>query len=293
MIRPYAIDIIMLEDKPLYQGSFEAQASKERMIVKSVDNAEDLIDLIREKPRKYKFIVLDARAFFTEGEQQGTEDEANLIYVFRELKNIQVENGVTLHYAINTGFADIKLRHEKRVDCPIFEKGNEAELFDYIWEVQNKTEEAFVKSNFPEIIPLYDIHFTDKVKEKVLSLYNNNGFNNSSLKSRLENLSSLRMINEQIMDILYEEIHGKTWRDITESIGGRSKAIALALGSLGTISDYLRDVCVGIYHMSSKYGEHSEEDVKEDSGFPTNRMIDGYAKGLLELFIASNKLLNL
>ena len=197
-------------------------------------------------------------------------------------------------YAINTGFADIKLTHEKVVECPIFNKGNEVKLFDYIWSEQDKNEEAFVKKHFPEITPLYDSFFTDKVQEMVISLYNKDAYNNPSLGSRLKNLSSLRMINEQIMDILLRELHnGKTWDDITDKIGSRSKAIAEFLDSYHNISGSLKDQCINIYKTASKYGEHSEEDVRDDPDFPTSRMVAAHAMGLLELFKTSNKLLHI
>ena len=83
----------MLEDNKQYQGSFEADASKERIVVKTVDNAEDLINILREKPRFYKFIVLDAKAFFTE-DDGGSPSEVYLHFIFRELKNIENEQGV-------------------------------------------------------------------------------------------------------------------------------------------------------------------------------------------------------
>lgn len=293
MARPYAIRILMLEDKPEYQGSFEALASKERIIVNTVDNAEDLIIRLRTAPRLYKFIVLDAKAFFTEGEKQGSESEANLIYIFRELKNIESESGVIFKYAINTGFADIKLSHGKLVDCPIFEKGNEDILFNYIWSEHDKDSEAFVKKHYPELIPLYDSFFTEKVQEKTISLFNNDYYKNPSLGARLDNLSSLRMINEQIMDILLQQLHGKIWNEIHDKIGSRSRAIAEYLESYKDISYALKEQSVNIYKTASKYGEHSEAEVINDPDFPTHRMVGALALALLELFQTSNRILNL
>lgn len=293
MERPYPITILMLEDNPEYKASFELMASKDRILVKSVDNAEDLIIILKENPRKYKFIVLDARAFFTEGEKKGAETEINLIYLFREIKNVEKEYGVILPYAINTGFADIKISHEKKVDCPIFSKNSESELIQYIWDEQNKTKEAYVKKEFPEIVPLFDAFLTDKVQEKVISLYFHHNYNNASLGDRLTSLSSLRMINEQILDVLFKELHGRTWKDITDKIGSRSRVIAEHLESYHDISSSMRDECINIYKTASKYGEHGEEDIKDDREFPSHRMIAAHAMGILELFKKANKLLEL
>jgi hypothetical protein len=126
------ICIIIYEDNPDYAYSFKIRAQKDRILVDIVTNVDSLFELLEESYQKYKFIVLDARAFLHEGQSSGTESEANLIKIFSELKNLEHRFGKKIPCAINTGFADIKLTHQEVVPCPIFNKGNEIELIEHI-----------------------------------------------------------------------------------------------------------------------------------------------------------------
>jgi len=290
MIRPdKPINVLLYEDKPDYAGSFKTSAQKQRIIVKIVDNGDELLEVLRDTPRKYQFVVLDARAFMHEGQQSGTEDEMNLLPIIRDLDKFKQEQQVTLPYCINTGFADLKLRLANKVNCPVFEKGNEDKLIQHIWDEYMKTDDAKLLMSHPEIFGLAIDHF-DAASYAVLSgLFQNGQHLASGIAERVNNLSSLRRTVEHLMDLVHGNYLGNAVS--ISSAGNRLGEITRFLNDKNDIPVHIFSTITSIRKIAGNYGSHTPNKQKEIDAYPSGELIGGLATSLKDVFIWAKKLI--
>jgi hypothetical protein len=279
-IRP--IKVLLYEDKKEYQDSFKVAARAERIITEVVDNVEDLLETITSNPKKYQFIVLDARAYLKEGQQEGTEDEANLTKILLELNKLKYTGGPTIPYCVNTGFADIKLRIKATIDCPIFEKGDEENLFKHIWATYNDTDNAKLRFKYPKVFEFVDSQFSDPNIEVLSSLLLNDKYTSAQLADRVNNLSTLRNISEHIMDILHNKyLNGIP--DMSGNLGGRLGAIAKHMFDTKDMPVHVHGTLISIRKVANEYGSHSPQQAQNIADYPGAYTITGLTLGLFDV----------
>jgi hypothetical protein len=271
------------DEKEGYADSFKLTAQLNRIIVDWVDNVDDLVERLEENPKKYNYVVLDAKAYNQEGQLPGTENEMNLIRVFRELERIQSKHQIKIPRCINTGQADVKLRisGSKIVDCRIFDKGNEQELCDYIWTEYEKTEEAQTDFKYPDVFEFAASHFTDADKEHLYELYNKDKYSSVSIADRVVNLANLRRAAESLMIVIHNKYLGG-YPQIANN--RRLGEVADHLNKEGLIPIHLYGVLTNIRKTANQYGSHPPGTEQELAEYPSADLISGYALGLKDVF---------
>jgi hypothetical protein len=286
------IHILLYEDNLTYRDSFKLKAQQKRIIVDATDNVDELLETLEGNPRKHKFVVLDARAYLHEGQKTG-ESEAYLHKIFREIKNIARKQERVLPYCVNTGFADIKLQYREVLDCPIFEKGQEDDLIQYIWDTYNNTEGARLRAKYPELFEFADLYFDDASLQLLTALLDKNKYESNYTVDKVDNLSRLRRLNEHLMDILRIEYLFVDLNQITGNAARRTVEIIEYCKNLpnekvpGHIINSIRD----IYYTCSEYGSHSVEQATATKDYPTQYDIIGMTNGFLGTVIwLKNKL---
>ena len=278
------IKILLYEDKADYGASFKTAAQKERILVDIVDNVDDLLEKVNDNNRKYQFIVLDARAYLHEGQSEGSEDEMNLVVIIQALDQLKFKDKVIIPYCINTGFSDLKLRLSEKLTCPIFEKGNESELFKHIWNKYLETDDAKLLLNHPEIFEFALTHFDDADYIILANLFHGNKYVSSSLADRVGTLTSLRRIAEHLMDIINRDY-----------LSG-SATISSPATRLGDITQFLANdmpvhvlsTLTAIRKISSRFGNHTPNTSELIKGYPSEGLISGLALSLKDVCIWGN-----
>ncbi|MDN3551265.1 hypothetical protein [Mucilaginibacter aquaedulcis] len=284
MTRPdKPISILLYDDKADYAGSFKTTAQKQRIITKWVDNADELFEIIKASPRKYQFVVLDARAYMHEGQAEGTEDEMNLVAILRDLDELKKEYCLTLPYCINTGFADLKLRLSSRVKCPIYEKGNEDQLINHIWEQYLQTDKAILLGSYPEIFEFADNYFDDAAFALLFNLFINKNYFSSSVPLRINNLSALRRTVEHLVDIINDKyLAGAA---LIHSPGTRLKDILDYLNDHDDVPVHVFSTLTSIRKIAGNFGSHTPTTSAEIKAYPSGELIGGLALALKDSFI--------
>ncbi|MBD1367422.1 hypothetical protein IDJ77_26665 [Mucilaginibacter sp. ZT4R22] len=287
MSRPdKAINILLYEDKPDYSASFRTTAQKQRILTKATDNADELLELLKSSPRKYVFIVLDARAFMHEGQAVGTEDEMNLIKIIQDLEEFKRQNHLTLPYCINTGFADLKLRLSNKVSCPIFEKGNEAELIDHIWIEYMRTDDAKLLMEHPEIFGFATDHFDDAAYAVLANLFTGKKYLSLNIAQRVNNLAALRRTAEHLMDIINNDYLG----NVVPPSGSRLNDITAYLNLNQDIPVHVFSTVTSIRKIAGYFGSHTPSTSQEIAAYPSGELIGGLASSLKDVFIWAHTL---
>ncbi len=283
-IQDRPIKVLLYEDKQDYKEAFINKARKARIITDHVDNVDDLFEKIESQPKKYQHLVLDARAYLHEGQQEGTEDEMNLLAILSKLQKLKYEHGIIIPYSINTGFSDLGLRLGQQVDCPIFEKGNETEkLFPHIWTEFEKTESAQLLFEYPEIFGLAFDRF-DNVEVDVLSnLFKHKLFTAASISTRVNNLANLRRIMEHLMDVIHRDYLGSAPGIIT-SPGSRLREITEHIKDQEHFPPHIYGTITGIRKTASEFGSHTPSTPQEIEGYPSSDYITGLAISLKDVF---------
>src|SRR5690606_20113721 len=138
-------------------------------------------------------------------EQEGMENEMNLVPLLTGLKDLHHVYQVQIPYCINTGFAEIATRLGTRVDCPIFEKGNEKALFAYIWDTYNKSDRAKLINAYPGIFSFVFDKFADVEAETIADLFTGEKFKAKNITTRKSNLNCLRSTVEHLIDVLHRD----------------------------------------------------------------------------------------
>jgi hypothetical protein len=288
IIKP--INILLYEDNPGYRDSFKLAAQKERIITEAFDNVDNILEALEANPRKHKFVVLDARAYLHEGQAQGTESEANLHKIFREIEKIGKQQDRVIQYCINTGFAEVKLQYQEVLPCRIFEKGQEADLFRYIWDSYNNTDGAKLRQDYPDIFDFADTYFDDASIEVLSALLHKKNYESNSIALRVNSLSSLRRLTENSMDVLFQH-HLLHQGGIVRSRASRASDIINHLNNNGDVPPQVFGSVVNILKTASNYGSHTPEQAEQIADYPTNNSIIALTFGFFETVLWTKKLL--
>lgn len=288
IIKP--INILLYEDNPGYRDSFKLAAQKQRIITDTFDNVDNLLETLEGNPRKHKFVVLDARAYLHEGQTQGTESEANLHKIFREITRIGKEQDRIIPYCINTGFAEVRLQYQEVLECRVFEKGHENDLFQYIWESYNNTDSAKLRVAYPQIFEFVDIFFDHADMETLSSLLLNNKYESNAIVDRINNLTNLRRLIEHTMDIIFDQYLGRQG-GIVSSKASRSSDIINHLNRIGVVPPQVFGAIVNILRTASSFGSHTPEQATLIVDYPSNNSIKGLTYGFFEVIGWVKKLL--
>jgi len=284
------ISILLYEDDPGYRASFKLIAQQKRIIVDAVDNVDVLVETLENNPRKHKFVVLDAKAYLHEG-QTSQESEDYLHKVFREIKRIAIKQDRLLPYCINTGFADIKLRFNEVLDCPIYEKGSEEQLLQYIWEVYNESDIAKLRSNYSHVMDFADHYFDDANFKVLCSLLLKQKFESNNLVDVISNLSQLRRIVEHTMDIIHRE-HLHSQSGIVYNRSTRTSDVINYLNKNTDVPPQVFGNVVNILKTASNFGSHTPEQAAAMEDYPTNNTVIGLVYGYFETASWAKKLLD-
>ena len=284
------ITILHYEDSPTYRDSFKTIAQANRIIVDAVDNVDLLLEKLEEDPRKHKFVVLDARAFLHEGQTSGSESEVNLIKIFLEIDKIAKAQGRIIPFCINTGFADVKLSHAGVVPCEIFEKGDELNLLKYIWESYNGLDDSKLRKQHPGCFEFADTYFDLPNLALLTELLKGDSFESNDIAKRVINLSSLRRLNEHIMDILYiKHLHSPS--GVIKSSASRANDIFFHINDSKRVPPEIHGAWTSIYKVASNFGSHTPEEAYKISDYPSANTIIMLTFGLLNIIDWANNLL--
>lgn len=289
-MRVKPIHILLYEDNPGYRDSFKLAAQKERIITEAFDNVDNTLEALEENPRKHQFVVLDARAYLHEGQSEGTESEANLHKIFREIQKIEKKQDRIIPYCINTGFAEVKLQYREVLPCRIFEKGEETALFQHIWESYDSSDVAKLRSEYPDVFEFADRYF-DEVNNEVLgSLLKNKNYESNHTATKVNNLSSLRRLTEHTMDIIYNRYLNQQG-GIIRGRATRASDVINFLNNQGLTPSQVSGAVINILKTASNYGSHTPEQAEQIAGYPTNNSIIGLTFGFFETINWTKKIL--
>lgn len=284
------INILLYEDNPAYRSSFKLAAQKERILTEAHDNVDTILETLEGNPRKHKFVVLDARAYLHEGQAPGTENEANLHKIFREIDRIAKAQARVIPYCINTGFADIKLNYQEVLPCPIFEKGEESKLFEHIWKQYNNTDAAKVRQQYPEVFSFADTYFDEPNIEVLTDLLLSEKFKSNSIAERVSNLATLRRLIEHTMDCLFVSfLHSRS--GVVNGSATRAGDILHYLKDLGYVPPHIFGATKNIMKTASNFGSHTPEQALGIQDYPTNNSIIGLTFGFFDIINWAQKLL--
>jgi hypothetical protein len=284
------IDILLYEDKKEYADSFKLIAAKSRIIVHEVNNADSLLETLDENPRKHKFVVLDAKAFLHEGQTAGTESEAPLHKIFREIKRIEAKQKRIIPYCINTGFSEFRLQHAEVLDCPIFEKGNETELLTHVWDTYNNTEQAKLRKDYPDVFEFADQYFDDADAEVLTSLLLHKKYESEQIADIISSLAALRRLCEHSMDIIFSTYLGNQ-EGIIRNRSSRASDIVNYLNGQSRIPTQIFGTVVNILKTGSNYGSHTPEQATAVADYPGKNTVVGLVHSYFEVAKWCTKLL--
>jgi len=286
------ITILLYEDDELYSQSFILRAQKHRILVSVVNNVEVLFELLETDHKKYKFIVLDARAYLKEGQSPGEESESNLIKIFRELAILEQKVHRTFSCAINTGFADIKLKIESTVPCPIFEKGQEEKLFEHIKANFIDSDLGKLHKDHPDVISFMENYFEQSNYDLIIHFLKTQKYKSNDAASRIRNLAELRRVHEHIWDILYEQYLHKPLIDFKGDPGKRTGQIRNFInGDQRTIPSFIFHWSDDLFMAASNYGDHNPVVDSSLENLPSSYFITSLFHGLLETICWCNNLI--
>lgn len=285
------INILLLDDKKEYREGFKTRAQQQRVLTDAVDNLETLLELLEENRKKYQFVVLDARAFAKEGQQDGSEHEAQLIKAFREIKGIEQKYNRYIPYCVNTGFADLKLQYsEEIIGCKVFEKGKEDDLLKYIIEEYLNREETKIKAAKPEIFEFTDKYFDDVNNNMLITLLKNNTFQSNDIVVRVSNLADLRRICEHLADILFDKHLGSP-AGIINTKASRAFDVFNYYKSNGSLPTQVNGAIRNLLATTSNYGSHNPQQATTIADYPSSDSITGLTYGLFEAIRWAGKIL--
>jgi hypothetical protein len=285
------IHILLYEDKPSYRDSFKLKAQQKRILVDATDNVDELIEILEANPKKHKFVVLDARAYLHEGQGEGTESEANLHKIFREIAKISKQQDRLIPYCINTGFAELKLQYQEVLQCPIYEKGKEDELIQFIWDTYNDSEGAKLRTDFPDVFSFADVYFDDANVEVLSSLLLKRKYESTNISDRIDSLARLRRLTEHTMDIIYIN-HLQRQTGIIRNRSTRASDVINYLNDAINVPTQVFGSVINILRTASNYGSHTPEEAEATSDYPTNNSIISLTHGFFEIIYWTNKLLS-
>lgn len=277
------IRVLLCDDNARYADSFKNEARNARIITDHVDNVDDVLERINGAPKKYLFLVLDAKAYQHEGEQEGDEDEMNLMALLPELEKLK-SKGIDIPYCVNTGFADFKVRMGKRLSCPVFEKGQEEELFKHIWDTYNSTDYANLRRDHPIVFDLADDYFDEAALAQLTSLLTKDKYKSSSIGDRVDNLARLRRTAEHLMDILHAEYLGGA-AGIVKSDATRAKDVIHYIKANEQLPTHVFGFTMNLYNTASNYGTHNPMQAAAASDYPSGYALSSLTEGLLEMFV--------
>ena len=285
------IRILLYEDNAIYTEAFKLMARKERIITEHVTNVDDLLEKLNENHKRFQFLVMDARAYMHEDDKEGQEDEMNLLTIIQELGKLKYEKDVILPYCINTGFADLKQRMGNKVDCPIFEKGNEAALFDFIWETFANTDIAKLLHDHPAIFGVVDDFFDDADYQLIISLFKNGKFRSDNIPDRVDSLHKLRRTVENLMDLIHWKYLGNDPTIVTAP-GSRLREITERIHANEGIPVHVFGTLTSIRKTAGAYGSHTPEQATALAEYPSGDYIAGLAMSLKDVFTWAKTKLN-
>lgn len=276
------ISVLLYEDIKVYSDSFKTKARAARIIVNDVDNVEDLMTQVSSNLRKYSFLVLDARAFLKKGQKPGSENEMNIFKIFDFMKDLN-SKGFYIPYCINTGFADVKTQlNNMEVPCEIFEKGNEENLFNFIWDKHNNSDVGKLLAIFPEIFNLAQLHFDDVNFQIIKDLFANDKFKSARIVDRVANLQALRRTTEHLFDIIHQEYLNGTL--IPRTSGSRLGDISKYLYDNNDIPNHLYSFLITVRKVCSEFGSHTPEVAIALPDYPSEFFFYGLAMALNDLY---------
>ncbi|NJI72725.1 hypothetical protein HCX49_05865 [Sphingobacterium kitahiroshimense] len=279
-----AINIILYDDDKSYAESLMITARRRRVLIKWVDNVQDLFIELENKPKKYVFVILDARAYSEPGQKKGEEDEMNLIDIFSRFSNLKSEKNIIIPFCINTGFAELKTKIAKyKIECPIFDKGSEEALLDYIIKGFNNSDLGKLLYEFPDIFKFCSRHFDESDFAVIFKLFDKGKFQATEIADRISTLASLRRITEHLGDKIYDLYLGKHGPTIS-SPASRVKDIFYYLHNNKDIPSHLYFFVLNVHGVGSSYGSHTPENASKESDYPSIFFISGLALGLNDLF---------
>jgi hypothetical protein len=272
------IDVLLYEDNAAYSSSFKALAQAKRILVTSVTNVDSLLEALEAAPKKYQFVVLDARAFLHEGQSSGTESESNLIKIFREIPKIAEKIGRPLPYAINTGFANIASSHKEVVDCKVFEKGEEDKLIKHIWGTFENSLIGQLRRDY-SAFEFAEEYFDDVNFGVLVKLLEGKQFEARDITRRVANLMAMRRLNEHVMDIVHDlHLNGAI---AINNQGRRTLEIADVLRSNGVMLDHVYYSVLNIYRTASNFGSHTPQTQAEIDKYPSHETLTSCTHALL------------
>ena len=289
LIKP--IRILLYEDNQDYIDRFKLEAQKHRILVEAVTNVDSFFEVLGSNPHKFKFLILDAIAFLHEGQTSGSESEANLIKIFRDLAILEKKLGRVFPCAINTGFANIKLSYQEVVPCPIFEKGNESVLLEHIKAQFINSEIGVLYAQYPEIMAFCESNLNDTNFSLFINLLKNENFACERIDERVKNLSSLRRLNESIFDLIFVNYLFNA-SGIIKSTSSRVNDIAHYLRDKNDIPPPIFGATVNIQKTASTYGCHNPDEASKLGYYPTSYTLKTLTNGLIDIIIwAKTKIL--
>jgi hypothetical protein len=286
------INILLLDDKKEYCEGFKTRAQQQRILVDAVDNLENLLELLEENRKKYQFVVLDARAFAKEGQQEGSEHESHLFKAFREIKRIEQKYNRHISYCVNTGFADLKLNYsEEIIGCKVFGKGNEDDLLQFIWQSFNNKDSARLRANYSDVFNFADTYFDEANWEVLFSLLHKEKYESRNISDIISSLSSLRRLTEHTLDIIFRH-YLRQISGVIRSRSTRSSDIINYLNDRGVVPPQVFGGVVNILKTASNFGSHTPAEAVNIEDYPTNNSIKALTYGYFEVVNWANKLLD-
>lgn len=248
--------IIFIDDDDDLRDSFKGAAIAHELDVIGFSNLQNAKEYLAEHPN-IKFAILDAKCFVDEGQEKGTEDIDFLMLATKAIEEISKENKVKIPLCIYTGFAEFKDKF-KRLGYQIFEKAKDEEkMFRFILHEISQLDDVILAEKYPVVFDFAAHYFNTTNYQRLIGLLKDENHKRNDKKSVADNLATIRVLSEHLMDKIAEEILNKHPDEIGPTSGKRMLLILDAINPTWIVPDFLSHGIKNLYYTCSKYGNHN------------------------------------
>lgn len=267
--------LLLIDDDVLYCSALQSEGKRNGFDIVFFHNLQEgLNELISS--RRIRAVILDGRCFI----EPGQKDRAMSNFVFLAMKKInEIEDDYNriIPLCVNTEHpADFTEDLEGII--PVFQKNKQHdELFEWLRIAISQLPEDIIRKRYDDVFDKINPLFSDEEEDLLVDILQSLGTSDTTVI--ITNLAILRRLLERLFDVYCIEKLKKLPGDFTIGHGSRTRKIIDFMhnkylpGELYVTANILYKTC-------SKYGNHSDLNIKSDSFIPDKysyqRLVNSY-----------------
>jgi hypothetical protein len=127
-----------------------------------------------------------------------------------------------------------------------------------------------------------EIYFNEANFELLIKLLRKDNFKSNAIEDRIQNLSTLRVLNEHLFELLFEK-YLLSPSGVINSPASKVNDIVYYLSDKKDIPPHIFGGAINIQKTASNYGSHTRDSAAKIPEYPTNYTINSLTLGFFEI----------